>query len=40
MILQEANKLLAKEKFGLNISVNIALANVLILKEKLTCQIV
>lgn len=32
---ESANKLLAKEKFGINTSVNIPLMNVLILKEKL-----
>lgn len=38
MIIQEANKLLAKEKFGINVNVNLQLASVLILKEKLKCQ--
>lgn len=35
MIVEQANKLLAKEKFGINTNVNLKLATVLILKEKL-----
>lgn len=39
MIIQEANKLLAREKFGINTNVNLTLANVLIIKEKLKCNV-
>lgn len=35
VIADMANKLLAKEKFGINVNVNISLANTLILKETL-----
>lgn len=34
-IAEQSNKLLAKEKFGINVSVNLPLVTVLILKEKL-----
>ena len=35
MIIDQANKLLAKEKFGIGGNVNILLANVLIIKNQL-----
>ena len=35
MIVEQANKLLAREKFGINVAVNLPLANVLVIKERL-----
>lgn len=35
IIAEQANKLLAREKFGVNVSVNLPLTSVLIQKEKL-----
>lgn len=35
MISDQVKKLLAKEKFGINTTVNLPLANALIIKEKL-----
>ncbi len=34
MIIETANKLLAKEKFGINTNPNVSLASVLVIKEK------
>lgn len=34
-IADQANKLLAREKFGVNVSINLPLVSVLIIKEKL-----